>query len=442
MRKYILWIGVFLCLLFSGCGDQATTELKAENDVKTLTLAVFQSEYGLKNTSLSQWVNLYNENHSDVQIEIVNYLDNNTDFSEVLSKLKIEINAGKGPDIVNFGAYYSPLDASCGMMVDLYPYMQNDDSFNKQDYYYNILEAFEVGESLYVIVPKYRITSFATINEKLAGLDRMEIAQLIDAYNELDQESILIPGETKGSVFGMICYGSLENYIDWGKGTCNFNSDSFLDVLNFSNRFPLELNISEDYSAKKIFTEGRAILFPVGISSAYELACTRMLYGKTPTYIGYPVDSGCGNMAAIEDIALGISATSKNKEEAWEFIRSFLDSEFQDNIQNGLPLRVSSLEQKLEDAMKTEYDVNGNKVAKEYIRFDGEEPISIYEITEEDAELLKNIISKVEFNETVDYNLYNIIFEEAEYLFNEDRKAEDVADIIQNRVGIYISESK
>ncbi len=377
-----------------------------------------------------------------MHIEIVNYLDTYSDLEEALDQIKIEINAGKGPDMINFGTQYSPIDASCGMMTDLYPFIQNDDLFEQRDFYYNVLEAFEVGESLYVLVPSYRIDSFTTIHKELAGLERMDIKQLIDVYNTLDEESILFPGETKKAVFGMICYGSLENYIDWDKGTCSFNSDSFKEILHFANRFPLYLNISEDYSAKQIFTEGHALLYPVSIDNVYEMAGIRMLYGETPAYIGYPFDSGYGSLAAINDIAIGISSTSKNKKEAWEFLRSFLDSEFQDNIKTGLPLRVSSLEQKLEDAMKTEYDEDGQKVVKDYLRFEGEEPIDIYEISNEDAETLKAIISKIEFSETIDYNLYNIMREEADYLFHEDRDVENVAEIIQNRASIYISEKK
>ena len=76
------------------------------------------------------------------------------------------------------------------------------------------------------------------------------------------------------------------------------------------------------------------------------------------------------------------------------------------------------------------------------MRFDGEDPVGIYEITEEDAETLKAIIGKVEFPQTTDYNLYNIILEEAAYLFNEDRDVEEVADIIQKRANIYVSEMK
>ena len=432
MKRHILRIVLILCLGFAGCN----AEPFAETETQTLTLASFGG------ADLLQWVDLYNEKHSDVKIEVINYLDNYPDLFEALKQIKIEISAGKGPDMIDFGRGYSPLDASCGIMVDLYPFMQNDELFEQQDFYYNVLEAFEVGDSLYVLVPSYVIDSYATTNSELAGLERMDIGQLADAYNMLDDEGILFPGETKKAVFGMLCYGSLENYIDWGAGTCSFDSDSFKEVLHFANKFPLSLNWADDYSAKDVFMEGHALLDPVSISNVYEITGARILHGETPTFIGYPLDSGCGNMAEIADIAIGISAASKNKEDAWGFIRSLLDSEFQNDIKNGLPLRISSMDLKIEAAMRTEYDANGEKVAKEVLRFEGEEPINIYEISAKDAETLKSIICKIEHNATVDRNLYNILLEEADYLFNDGRNVDDVADIIQNRASVYISENK
>lgn len=438
MKKYILGMLVVFCFLFMGCGRGASSE----QEKKVLTLAVFQSESQLQGSDLLRWVNLYNVEQMDVQIEIVNYLENYSDLEEALNQIKIEINAGKGPDMINFGTQYSPIDASCGMLADLNSFIHNDSSFDEQEFYHNILEAFEVGESLYVMVPSYRIDSFTTTNEQLAGLERMNIQQLVAAYDALDEENILFPGETKKAVFGMICYGSLENYIDWEAGVCNFDSDSFKGILQFANRFPLYLSISEDYSAKQIFMDGKALLYPVTLDSVYGISGIRLLYGENPTYIGYPFDSGYGTMAAINDIAIGISSTSRNKEEAWSFIKSLLNSEYQDNIKNGFPLRVSSLEQNLQDAQGCEYDTNGEKVVKYHLYFEGEVPVEIYEISSEDAETLKTIIGKIEHNNSVDYNLYNIMLEEADYLFYENRDVEKVAEIIQSRTSLYISEKK
>lgn len=438
MKKHILWILLLLCVLFSGCN----TKSPATKEKNILTLAVFTSEMQLSGSKLLQWMDRYNKNQSDVTIEVVNYLDDYGDPWEALNQIKIEISAGKGPDMIDFGTQYSPLDASSGMMADLYPFMQKDESFDIQNFYHNIFDSFRVGESLYVLVPSYRINSYATTNSELSSLERMDIKQLMDAYNMRDEESILFPGETKKAVFGMICYGSLENYIDWDKGICYFNGDSFKETLSFANQFPLALNIASDYSAKKLFTEGRALLYPVSLDNVYGTAMTRALYGKTPTYIGYPFDAGNGNMAAIADTAIGISSTCKNKEEAWEFLESLLDSEFQDNTKSGLPLRVSSLEQKLTDAREPEYDASGEMVVKEQLLFDGEDPVNLYEISAEDAETLKSIITKIEFSATVDSFLYDIMLEEADYLFNDNRNVNDVADIIQNRASTYIKETK
>lgn len=441
MKRYVLKVILIFCLGLMGCSAIPSAEMEA----KTLTLAVFQSQYGGETSSgssdLLQWAERYHEEHLDVKIEIVNYLENYPDPYDAINQIKIEISAGKGPDMINFGSLYSPLDASCGMMADLYPFMENDESFDKQDYYYNILQAFDAGNSLYVLVPGYRIDSYATVNRDLTDLDSMNIGQLVDAYNKLDDESILFPGETKRAVFGMICYGSLENYVDWDKGICSFNGDSFKEILNFANQFPSELNWENEDSAKTVFREGRALLYPVNVDNVFDITGTRMLFGGTPTYIGYPFDSGYGGMATIADLAVGISSTSKYKEEAWEFISSLLDSGFQDNIK-GLPVRVSSLEQRIADAMRAEYKENGEKVVKEVLLFDGEEPDYIYEMSAEDAETLRSVISKIEHNATVDRNLYNILLEEVDHIFNDGRSVDEITDIIQNRASIYISESK
>lgn len=438
MKKYIIGVLVIFSLLLTGCGEG----MPSGAEKKVLTLAVFKSESQLQGSDLVRWMNQYNAEQTDVQIEVVSYLENYPDLEDALNQIKIEINAGKGPDMIDFGMLYSPIDASCGMLEDLKTLIQNDSFFHEQEYYSNILKAFEVGESLYVMIPSYRINSFTTINGQLAGLERMDIHQLAEAYNDLDEGTILFPGETKKAVFGMICYGSLENYIDWEEGICNFDSAGFKEILQFANRFPLYLNISEEYSTKQIFTEGKALLYPVMLDNVYGIAGIRQLYGETPNYIGYPFDSGYGTMAAINDIAIGISSTSNHKEEAWAFLKSLLEKEFQDNIENGFPLRVSTLEQKLQDAEKPVYDADGEKAVQYRLYFEGEEPVEVYAIPPEDAETLKALIRKIEHNNSVDSDLYNILLEEADFLFYENRDVEEVAAVIQSRASIYISEKK
>jgi len=429
--KNILAILLVLTLVFNGCHAEIPTP-----EVKTLTLATFGST-----PQLSRWVNTYNENRPGVSIEIVNYQDTYPDPFEAMKQLKIEIVAGKGPDMVELWDY-SPLDASSGMLVDLYPYMQNDEDFVRDDFYANIIDSFAIGDALFVLVPAFIIKSFATTNHNLADLESMTIWQLMDAYDKLDDESILFPGETKVDVLAMLCYGGLQNYVDWDAGTCSFDSDSFKEILAFANRFPHQLVWTNDLSAKEFFAEGRSLLYPVSINNVYGTAGTRMLFGEKPTYIGYPFDSGNGNLADIASLAVGISSSSQHKEEAWDFVKSLLASGFQDDIGSGLPVRASTLEQRLAAAMVAELNAGGEKVVQERILWDGEDPINIHEITAEDADALRAIINKIEFNATLDRALYSIILEEANYMFNDNLNVDIVADIIQNRANLYVSENK
>ena len=438
MKRYVLMSLLIIYLSFTGCNSKSSEV----TEIKSITLAVFESHSQLSRSRLSYWVDMYNEKNSDVKIEIVNYLDNYYDANEALNQIKMEIIAGKGPDMINFGNSYSPLDASSGMLIDLYPLIKSDGLYNKQDFFINVLDSFAIDEKLYVLVPSYRIVSFSTVDNKLSGLESMDISQLMDAYMKRDDGGILFPGETKTDVFAMICYRNMRNYVDWNKGICYFNEDSFKRLLYFANQFPMQLIIPNEYSVKPFFAEGRALLYPITIDNVYKIAGIRMLYGETPTYIGYPIDNGNGNMAGIINIAIGISSTSKNKEEAWGFLRSLLGSDFQDYIKSGLPLRVSSLEQKLMIAMKEEHEANGEKAIKEQLIFDGDEPVNIYKISNEDANTLNSIINKIEFSATVDSILYSIILEEAVYLFNDNRNIDDVANIIQNRASLYINENR
>ena len=435
----VIGIGLILCVLgnLTGCG----TQTEAETEKVELTLAVLENEDALQKSNLMRHVNRYNMEYDEIQIKVINYAGIYTDIEECLDRLKIEINAGKGPDMIDFGSYYSPIDAACGMMSDLYPFFESEKIFDHSEYYNNIIKSFRIGDSLYVLVPSISIGSFATENESLVNCQSVDVRQIEGAYKEMEEGAFLFPGETKTAVFGMWCYGILERFINWDTCECMFEGEDFKEILGFSNQFSKTVYIPEDFSAKKAFEEGKCLLYPVTISTVYQIAETRMLFGKTPKYIGYPMNKEYGNMALVQDVAVGITATCTKKEEAWDFIKSLLDREYQDAVEKGVPVRVKSLENKLEQALTPEYE-NGEKKAKSYLRFEGEEAVSIYQISGEDAETLKQIMSSIESNGTVDVNIYSIILDEVAYLFENQKDIDSVAKTIQNRVSIYAHEKR
>lgn len=103
------------------------------------------------------------------------------------------------------------------------------------------------------------------------------------------------------------------------------------------------------------------------------------------------------------------------------------------------------LEIRLKKACEIEYeeDASGQKVekVKDRIIFEGEEPIDIICINQQDAATLLEIIDNADTAYATDLNLYSIILEEVTGYFEDDREINSVIDIIQNRASIYVSEN-
>lgn len=433
-RTSFIAVIFIMVMLMAACGDRAGKE--TANTKAVLTLGTVSSS-----ASLKKQVDAFNKNNAHIRIEIKEYEETNIDGNDAIDMIQMEIAAGKGPDIVDFGYQYSPYSVSSGITEDLYAYFKADQEINEEDYFMNIINAFAVNEKLYILPPQFTIQTVAGGREDLGDAVRWNISDMMGAYKKKGAESSLFPGDSQKEVFGFLCMGSMGNFVDLNKGVCSFDNDLFKDLLTFSDSFPEHGIYEEGYSVIEQFLEGKALLYPVSIADVYECAKVRTIFGDAPVnFIGYPLDERNGNIAKPGNIALGINKNSKNKEAAWEFIKSFLREEYQAGIKNGIPLLKSEVEKRLEEAKKIEYDKNKVEKVKASIVFEGEDPINIACIQEQDANDFLKIIESVETAYAVDAELYSIVLEEASYFFEDNRDLDSVIQIIQSRASIYVSE--
>ena len=398
------------------------------------------------NQDLKKQVETYNQNNSEYLIEIKTYGDQAVAGADAVSMIQMEIATGEGPDIIDFGYLYSPMAAGKGIVEDLSAYMEADEDFHEEDYFMNVIDALSGSEKVYVISPQFSIRSFAGRKEDLGDATNWNMQEIMSYFGGNEQDRILFPGDSRKEVFGFLCTGSMGNFVNWTDGTCSFDNGAFKELLLFANQFPDQRIYSEDYSVLQQFQSGKALLYPVSITDVYETAKVRTIFGDAPVnYIGYPMSEGNGNIVRTGNIVLGINRNSNHKEAAWEFIKSFLKKEYQSNIEGGLPLLKSELETRLKKACEIEYkeDASGQKVeeVKDRIIFEGEEPIDITCINQQDAATLLEIIDHVDTAYATDLDLYSIILEEVTGYFEDDREIDSVIGIIQNRASIYISEN-
>ncbi|MDE6129669.1 MAG: hypothetical protein K2G16_10845, partial [Lachnospiraceae bacterium] len=122
-------------------------------------------------------------------------------------------------------------------------------------------------------------------------------------------------------------------------------------------------------------------------------------------------------------------AGSEYKEGAWEFLESLLKEENQTYhpfMQAGIPIRRSVLENMKEEEWK---DVNC-KVGDE-----------ILTMSEAEFEIIEDVVYNGTFvPRSINSDIWNIIEEETAAYFAGDKSAEDVAHIIQSRIGLLLAE--
>lgn len=439
---------LLLVLAFvTSCGTQSIQENddvengqnnQDKNNIITLTLATFQEDVSLK-----KQVDIFNQNNSEYQIEIQRYERSLSPEEDGIAKLQREIMSGGGPDLIDYGSDYCNSDIVGGYTENLLSYLSEE--FNQDIYFENIVNSFIYKDSLYALPVSFTLDTFVGDKEMLGGRESWNVEEMLECYTGKKDKMILYPGEFKKDVFANILTGSMEYYIDWETGTCNFNGTQFKQVMEFANLFPNSLIIEEEFSVKQFFYEGKALLLPLRLSNIYDISSAEHIFDSNNiSYIGFPVEGRSGTVIKESGPMLAISIGSKHKEIAWEFIRQFLSDEYQYGLESGFPIKRSVFEDKLVQNQTPTYEMkeNGSQtmVSKYQIRFEGEEPIELYYVTEEQCETLMQLIESATICAVNDYQLYCALLEEADSYFSGSKELNDVLEVMQSRAYLYINE--
>ena len=397
----------------------------------------------------------YNEESELYFVELKEYssLDGSTaSGDEPLTRLTLDILSGKGPDLVIWGASgYSPSAASGKLMENLYDYMEADEDFIIEDYYENIMEAFELSGELYILPSGFSVETVCGQAEEI-GTDRgvtegWEMSEMIYAFENSPHAQWLTLNNSKGLIFRFLCNGCIGNFVDWETGECSFDTQSFVELLELSDTFPDSLTIEEDFSYFQTLQSGKVFWEPVIVTESWRIANQRICFGDVKIlWPGYPVADGekelGGGVACPYGESFSICKGSSHPEAAWDFIKSYFTEEAQNEV-SGIPLLRSVSEERIREALTVEYEtVEGSRREKVKYRViaEGEEPIELICITEEDAEIFRSIIENTHRSYSNDSGMMDIIMEEAEAYFKKGKDAAAVADVIQNRVSMYVSE--
>ena len=433
LRKLLPIALGFLLVFLPACGNHPIPP----SDKETLVLAIFED-----NARVSEQVTLFNENNDDYNIVVKRYIRTPHEIeSDGIATLQREIMSGKGPDIIDYGSLYNAGDIAGGYTEDLLDWFDSTADFAAEDFYANIMESYKYQGALYAMPVSFRLKTLVGTQDNLGSVNHWTVEGMMACYEQYADDKILYPGETKLDVLGRILSGSMGYYIDWETGICRFDSEEFKQVMMFSDRFPAHFMPDDDFSAKRIFLDDGALLYPLILSNIYDIRRSEIIFGDADiAYIGFPVTGINGTMIMSYGPMLSISIGSSHKEAAWAFIRQFLGDEYQDGIDDELPIRRDALEKMLLDSRDVEYDGAGEIIARSVVMFEGEDDAYIYHLPEQQADALRDLIENAELNASVDYKLYQLLMEEAAGYLMGNKSLEETVDVMQGRASIYVNE--
>lgn len=369
---------------------------------------------------MDTWIAEYNLAHEDCRIEVRDYGQGG--FEEGLLRLNAELVQGEGPDLLDLSGIDAGPYITMGILTDMYPLLEADSELSQETFMPGGLKLYEAGGHLYGISPGYSLETVMGKKAVLGEPAEWTVEKMYEIIEDLPDGGCFINNLGALGLMRIVLHRGMDEYVDWGAGTCNFDGDEFRELLRLAaamDTFPL---LDDEEQA---IAEGKLLANRLYVSGLEDYAESASLFqGEPVVCVGFPSSEG-GGALITPYLPLGI-CRGENRNAAWEFVKSLLGNEFQEkHIRFNFPLRRDSLQKMLEESVARSAE-NGT----------GEEKLS-----KDDCDELYEVIFRTDCSLVFDANIWKIVEEEAETFFKGDKSIDEAVRIIQSRAEVYIQEN-
>lgn len=359
----------------------------------------------------------FNKQNSEYYVTLRPWIEEQESYRDYCTQIQMEISAGKGPDVVS------------DIIVDLSAYAQNGylESWEKyldlsDDVFFGAaLEAGKVEGVTYGVPIAFTLETMFVDKALAEGKDSWTLRQFME-YAQAVQPETLIGMERAWDNLYYIAFLDEESktFVDWEKGECYFDSEGFIELLEFSKQYQ-NTGSSLDYYGGYFLQSGKRLAVITSIGNVQFYLNEYIGYGDEISFIGYPVEAGSGNY--ISGTYYALNSKSKNKDGAAAFMQYLLSQEVQNVMtEEKFPVRREALSKSIANAKEEDED------------------ISTFTLTDRYEDVLWNLLNNAKPKGRRYSAILNILYEETGAYFDGNRSAAEVAKFVQNRVQLYLDE--
>lgn len=374
---------------------------------------------------------MYSNQHPDCQIAYESDWANQEGFYE---RIMTQMAVGQGPDLLFvFGEDMDRLSAR-GLLADLSDVLEED---TRRQLFSGVMTAGIRDGKLAGLPAGVSGLSLVTVEDNWQG-DTWTLSEAVELWRQRKGQGAWRFLPLRWSREEMLEYLVLSNmsdspFMDWESGTCDFENDLFRQVLEMIGDRPVlehtNLDFEEEYENARQVMEG-VYLADVMYGMSISHYINRMdFYGDNAHFVGFPTESGNGNMLRCYGFVV-VNAQTEHWEEVVDFLRYMYGKEVQSANPDYL-LRKDVLRENIVpwDDKSEMFTLTGQGL---WLKRDGSSYVEDY------IAFMDSCRAETRNTEAI----ANIIREEAASYFNNAQDVNNTARVIQNRVQLFLDENR
>lgn len=439
-------------------GEQAATGAAggnaADGDREIITLGVLY-----KWTTMDNYVTGYNRSQKKYKVVIRKYgeLPGNggiIHYQEPNDRMMMDILGEDAPDLLELTPYLNGYDGLStspqdmlekGYVVDLRSFLDASSAIGRESFEQKVLDAFTFEKGLPAIPTSFCIRAFCVSRKDLENRLGWSVSELM-AYDRANPVKKLSTDATSSYVFNICTSQTMDAFVDLENGTVNFDCPQFREILEYAHTYPA----AQGGEAYRIYDED-GLVNPAYVEALLNVqSIPRMHFDGEGQFVGYPTMDGSPRFllgASPDAVSLGICAASEKKEGAWDFVEYVLTHDFANGSSGGagissfggIPTNKEILEKHWK-ALKDD-DVTA-QINHMQLRYGNDIEYNTHYFTQEEVDLFHQLLDCAVAQDPRMKQISSIVSEELQPYFNDQKSMDQVIEIIEGRVWLYLEENR
>ncbi len=375
------------------------------------------------------------------QIDFTNMGDE-SDYLAALTKVKeqlaIDVLSGDGPDMICGSSYFAPFDTlqSKDLLVDLTTLIDGDEDFQIADYRESVINANKLEDgSLYQMPISFSLSGLAGPVSLIGDRTGWTVDEFNEVINSLPSDVQPIVNVTQSTMLTDLLSVSLSDYVNQTEGTVDFSNDSFYQLLDMALTYGSDDDATDDTEYVDEWTLASEGQLALSIQTIYDISAldsAAQMFGEDVAFVGFPDEAKSGLACSLNE-SFGICTESASQDGCWEFVKAMLSEDTQTEIaktSQGIPMLNSVVDAQIAEAKDPPTDYEDYQFSY----------YSDVPLTDELAQKYLDMLDNVTKSMYMDESVTSIVLEEVPAYFNNQKSAEEVSALIQDRVQTLVNE--